>query len=543
MLKRFLLFTFLFLCFDFGAVAQFQKASFQHIPIAVNSSLRQQELETQLDSAQLHFSSEAIGKFIKSPLNLLDSYTERHKKHSTSSWKIRTGDLGSRVFFKQLELQSGDSLFTYSINGDLLEITTSENIYGQAFTSVYSFGGLIFQLKNYSKKAEVEIDGYSLEIKKAGQFNPQDFGESENCQVNINCSEGEEFRDIQKSTVRILIKAGSFFLWCTGSLINNTSYNYEPYILSAEHCGLLGNGFAPQSDLDNWTFYFNYESPDCENPLSEGNLDQQRITGANLLANSDDGGGDFGSDFMLLKLSSFIPNSFGAYYSGWNHQVQSIPKSGVGIHHPSGDIKKISTYLYEAESGSFANSTSNTHWIVKWQKTFNGFGTTEQGSSGSPLFDEYNLIRGVLTGGGSACNNLNGQDFYGKLSYSWNSNGQASNRRLDVWLDPNNTGYLAISGAYEGDPKPDLSGEEIEIYPVPATSGFIKIKNIGRPQESIGISISSLEGRQLYSSKIVALPGEDFILELHGWAAGMYIIQIDQNGTFKEKKFFIGSND
>lgn len=543
MLKHFLFTTVLFLCLDFGAYSQSYSKQIEQIPITENNNTSLSELNRYLDSVELLLSSKPIGKFIEQdvPIDLFSA--KPGKNHQQSSWKIKTQNLGTRVFFDILQLGKGDSLFTYSIDGNLLEITTKSNHNGNSFTSAYGLNGLVFQLKNYSKASQIHISGYSLEKYSKSTSSPQDFGESENCQVNVNCSEGDDFRKIQKSVVRILMKVGNSFLWCTGTVMNNTNYDFEPYILSAEHCGLLGTDIAPQSDLDNWTFFFNYESEDCENPLSEVGLNQQRLTGARVIANSNDIGGDFGSDFLLLKLSDAIPNSFNAYYSGWNRQGLDFPEKGVGIHHPSGDLKKISTYHFPAISGSFGNEVNGTHWVVNWSATFNGFGTTEPGSSGSPLFDENNLFRGVLTGGAAGCNNLSGEDLYGKLSYSWNSNGLASNRRLDIWLDPLNTGYFAINGAFEGDAKPGIQGDLLEIYPVPAWGGFIKIKNIGKPQESLSISIFSVQGKHLLSSDIIALPGEDYHLDLKNWSQGVYIIKINQNGLLVERKFVISSTN
>lgn len=539
MFRPFTFLLFFFLLLDFASNAQSQKTQIQELTANENNNLQAEELNHYLDSISPFLSSPPIGKYIGKALSLNQFNSSYYKNHQVNSWKIQTRNLKTRVFFKNLSLENGDSLFTYNLEGDLLEIKTIHNTYGSAFTSLASINGLVFQLKNYSKNASAQITGYSLESVKDAQFSPMSFGESEACQVNINCNEGDDFRDIQKSVVRILMKIGSSFLWCTGTVVNNTSYNYEPYILSAEHCGLLGSDIAPQSDLDSWTFYFNYESPDCDNPSSEGNLDRQRMTGANLLANSDDQGGDFGSDFLLLKLQNNIPTVFNAYYSGWNHNGLAKPKNGVGIHHPSGDIKKISSYEFPAESGSFGSTVSDTHWLVNWRPSLNGYGTTEQGSSGSPIFDENNLLRGVLTGGGSACNNLTGKDYYGKLSYSWNSNGNLNTRRLDIWLDPTNTGYLAINGAFEGDSKPILDGEEIEIFPNPANENIVKIRNIGRPQESLTLSVFSFQGQLLFSSEVVSIPGQDYELEITKWPNGIYYIQIEQNSDISRQLLII----
>ena len=53
-----------------------------------------------------------------------------------------------------------------------------------------------------------------------------------------------------------------------------------------------------------------------------------------------------------------------------------------------------------------------------------------------------------MSTGSSACTPAffqNGYDFYGKLSYSWDQNGNTSNRQLKPWLDPLNTGATSLN--------------------------------------------------------------------------------------------------
>ncbi|MEC8422502.1 MAG: hypothetical protein VX000_01930, partial [Myxococcota bacterium] len=69
-------------------------------------------------------------------------------------------------------------------------------------------------------------------------------------------------------------------------------------------------------------------------------------------------------------------------------------------------------------------------------------GTTEGGSSGSPLFSEEHRVVGVLTGGQAACGN-DASDWYGRLAYAW-EDGSSSNRRLKDWLDPDDRGDETI---------------------------------------------------------------------------------------------------
>ena len=49
---------------------------------------------------------------------------------------------------------------------------------------------------------------------------------------------------------------------------------------------------------------------------------------------------DSGPDFALLEMSSSIPDSYNPYYVGWS-KVNSTPQNVFGVHHPGGDIKKI----------------------------------------------------------------------------------------------------------------------------------------------------------------------------------------------------------
>ena len=73
-----------------------------------------------------------------------------------------------------------------------------------------------------------------------------------------------------------------------------------------------------------------------------------------------------------------------------------------------------------------------------WTSTINGFGVTEGGSSGSPIFDQNKRVVGQLSGGSSSCFNTNYSDLYGKMSENWNNNGNNNGSQLAPWLDPIN---------------------------------------------------------------------------------------------------------
>jgi len=237
------------------------------------------------------------------------------------------------------------------------------------------------------------------------------FGNSGACNINVNCPEGADWQT-EKRSVALIVNGGSAY--CTGALINNTANDGTPYFLTANHC--IG---TPNT----WVYYFNHESSDCTG--STGPTDQS-ISGGTLLVQNG------GSDFALIELSSTPPASYNVEYAGWDNSG-NVPSAAVGIHHPSGDLKKI---CFENDA-PYHSSTGGAEvwWIDSWE-----LGVTEPGSSGSPLFDNNHRIIGQLYGGAAACSgsvNNGAYDFYGRFNVSWGLG-------ASQYLDPLNTGVNTL---------------------------------------------------------------------------------------------------
>jgi len=250
------------------------------------------------------------------------------------------------------------------------------------------------------------------------------YGDSGSCNNNVACSVGNNWRDQIRSVALITLADGSRF--CTGALINNTANDSTPYFLTANHC--TGSSTA------NWVFVFNYQSVGCNN--TDGQLNQS-VSGSQLLKKG------VATDYSLLRLSSTPPASYNVYYAGWDATGQQ-PANTAGIHHPSGDIKKISFDNDAPSLGTFNGVGNNTHWKVNdWDD-----GTTEPGSSGSPLFDQNKRIIGQLHGGGAACGN-NESDLYGRFDLSFPN--------LSQWL-ASGSSITQIDGfdPSGGNPDPDV---------------------------------------------------------------------------------------
>jgi len=371
-------------------------------------------------------------------------------------WRLEIlSDKGAKAlnpYFDKFYLPEGSKLYLY--NKDRTQILgsyTSQNNPESGFFAISPIHDDNFTIE-YFEPAGTK-DKLALHIHKIGyafrgvqSLKPtKAFGSSASCEVNANCSpEGDGWQTEKKSVAKIIATTNAGMFYCTGSMINNVREDCTNYFLTAMHCALDGVNLTTAANLNQWIFFFNYEAPNCVNPGSEGTLANQSLVGATAISHSDDGGGDSGSDFLLLEFNTNPPTAYDVYYAGWNNQ-NVTSNNGVGIHHPAGDIKKISTYTTNLVSSQWGTATGS-HWGVVWQSTANGHGVTEGGSSGSAIYNSNGHIIGTLTGGGSSCTAVNSADAYGKMSYHWTSNGSAANRQLAPWLDPDGTGVNSLNG-------------------------------------------------------------------------------------------------
>ncbi|MDW7693739.1 T9SS type A sorting domain-containing protein [Flammeovirgaceae bacterium SG7u.111] len=454
------------------------------------------------------------------------------------------------LYFRDFYLPEGAKLFIYNKEKTMvLGAFTSAN---NQPTGLFSTRLLVGEaaIIEYYEPAAVSGEGH-FEIAEAGYVRkgngivqPESAGEqvtaAGSCNVNVECEEGEFYSQVKSSVVRILVRLGNQIGWCSGVIVNNTNNDLTPYVLTAQHCGLNSfSGFLTESsDFAQWIFYFNYESPICTGVFSPNDIEIKTMVGATPVSESDDEGGDSGSDFLLLQLNESIPQDYKPVFAGWD-RTERVASSGASIHHPDGDVKKISTFKTTLTSSQFTNDVLDTHWRVIWTETANGHGITEGGSSGAPLFNEDVMVIGTLSGGNSSCSDLDRADIYGKFSYHWDQNGTASNRSLGNWLDPTNTGVEKLRAInYEGKIVTDLTDEKpvvkLKVYPNPASSGNFKIETdqIGALQ----VQLFNISGKVVYSYSETAFAGGEVPVSLPDLSAGIYLLKLeskDKVGTAK----------
>lgn len=260
---------------------------------------------------------------------------------------------------------------------------------------------------------------------------------SGSCNVDVICPEGDDWRaEIPSSGVYTV----NGVWYCSGSLINNTANDQTPYFLTANHCGVT------TSNDQSVVVYWNYENSWCRPPYSGASGGP----GDGLLTDFSPGvvwrASRSASDFTLVEILQPLDPDWDLSFSGFD-ATGADATSAVAIHHPNTDEKRISFENDPTMTTSYLGNTSpgdGTHVrVVNWD-----LGTTEPGSSGSPLYNQDHRIIGQLHGGYASCTSAT-SDWYGKLSVSWDAGTSASSRLRD-WLDPGSTGQRIVDTFWPG---------------------------------------------------------------------------------------------
>lgn len=412
-------------------------ANFQSIPEVniqkLNTEILLQEDETELQNGNKTW---RFGSELLINLNAENDGLWQLLPSGEKMWqlKINCANATSLNFiFNQFQIPEGGRFYVYSPDGSLIEgafTNQNHNPDGNFATMPILGNSAILEYngpEGLKLQTEYIIRGYRDFNKMAKAF-----GTSGACNVNVNCPEGAPWDDEIRSAVMLLTANNTRF--CSGALMNNTANDFTPYILTANHCGVATTNI----------FMFNYQSPNCT-PNQNGPTNFT-LQGCVRVANNQ------GSDFALARLNNAIPEDFDAYFSGWSRQT-AVPDSAVCIHHPDGDVKKITFNNNTTAIGNYLNADC---WhVLDWE-----LGTTEPGSSGSALYNEKHQVIGQLYGGTANCSN-NVDDFFGRLFTSWS--GSQANRRLRDWLDPLDTDTMELNGLNANGPKPDLDLRMVEI--------------------------------------------------------------------------------
>jgi len=364
-------------------------------------------------------------------------------------WNLRFKSEGAyslNFIFSELKLVSNAELYIYSTDGQMVygPVTDKQNIPNNRsifLTDLVAGNDVTIRLIE-----PITPNTSSLRITKVvhayvDMFNATSTrGTIYSCHNDVACFPAWDTES--NGVALVLLSSGTS--QCTGSLLNNTAQDYRPFFLTAFHCidetgssmwygGEDGQLSAQEiSDAENWAFKFKYKKTACN-----GNVIYKTVTYnyATFRAAS------FSSDFALMELNNEIRKGFS--FLGWDRSGTS-PTSGTCIHHPQGEVMKISFDNHKISPNksslqfdNFLYYPAQSHWVVGLDN-----GTVENVSSGSPLFDQNKRVVGQLHGGYDGCPPVTA--YYGRLYTSWTGDGTNSTR-LSNWLNPTSSSATTLN--------------------------------------------------------------------------------------------------
>ena len=393
-----------------------------------------------------------FGENLYTSLNPSNSGVWDKLSDGSNIWRmgIHCKDAASiNLCFDKYKLPQGAKLYIYNeqksfVIGAFTDYNNQED--GMFATTIIPSSSIIieyYEPKDAEFKGELNLwrvsHGY-----RGPYSNEKSFGNSGLCEKNVVCPEATGWEDQIKGECVII--AGGTEL-CSGTLINNTSNNGTPYILTANHC------WDAAQNPSNWVFWFNWKSATCANPSI--NPPHQDVSGAVLKAKNA------ASDFCLVQMNSTPPAGYNLYYVGWSRST-TPSTSAYCIHHPSIDIMKFSRSLGLRDTVAYGK----TSWKARW-----AYGqVTEPGSSGSAIYDQNHRLVGQLYGGPSSYSAPAADmwDVFGKFDVSWEGGGSSATRLKD-WLDPTNTNVTTLDGYDPNVPTLAVDAQLLSIL-IPADS-------------------------------------------------------------------------
>ena len=428
---------------------------------------------------------------------------------------------GLGLIFDRFDLYDGEKVFIYSPGKkQVLGAFTSGNMNKNKTLAVMPLANdsiiIEFQFKTNRKDAlhiGSVINDY-LGIYSAIGAKDEWYNASGPCNVDINCPVGQDWQSEKNAVCRELIYKSDqgYSELCTGVLLTNTSETDAPYLLTTNHC------IENNTHAENTLFVFQYESPYCEGP--DGFVIKS-ISGSGLKATSEN------LDFTLVELNTIPPITYNPIYAGWSNKFFP-PENSVTIHHPNGDVKKISVDNDPAVVTGYSDFDDNAFWnILQWD-----VGTTEGGSSGAPLFDQDHRVIGILSGGDASCGN-SVNDYFLRFANAWDDY-SSSGEQLKFWLDPENSGATSVN---QRDPYSTTginNHSDIVVYQNPG-NGLVSFTPNGFIFGTIRVQVYHTAGYVLQDSNL-EFTGGRIDLDLTWLKNGLYFIRISQgakNETLK----------
>ncbi len=240
------------------------------------------------------------------------------------------------------------------------------------------------------------------DLKRIDAKRLSEIGASGTCEIDLACVVplSQALKDAASSVAEVVytVSDGRTGL-CTGTLLNDTVTDYQPYVYTANHCV---DSQAVAATINTYWFFDAVACGSLQVPpyvLLTG--------GAMLLGRSQD------NDWSMFRLNR--PPPAGVSFSAWTSDL--VPDAAVGttLHHPWGDLKKWTQGSAVGYAVNTESDMNGTFLKMIWDQ-----GSTELGSSGAGLFTfyapgSYYELRGGLSAGIASCSDPSGYDLFTRM--------------------------------------------------------------------------------------------------------------------------------
>ena len=352
---------------------------------------------------------------------------------SRARWSLRVaspGALSLSLAFTEFELPEGSELRILSSAGETLAgpFTAADNeTHRQLWTPPLTVDELRLSLEIPMQSLDALVLKLSRVHHGYAGFGQSSLEKAGPCHRDLICTEREEWQSLGRAVGLISVEGVRY---CTGFLINNTARDRRPYFVTARHCGVHAQNAA--SVVVMWE----HAASECATETEVPQVYRSFQTGAYLRASHR------AADLTLLELDDAPNMEQGVYFLGWDRSFDD-PRRGFTIHHPNTDRRRVAVTTSPIRTtrhlGHDDVARGDHLRVAAWD-----LGTTEGGSSGSPLINEDLRVVGALHGGHASCGNRDA-DWFGRLSSAWDD-GNTPVRRFRDWLDPESTGAVVLDG-------------------------------------------------------------------------------------------------
>ena len=482
-----------------------QSVAAAQLPLQNNDALRAEELKARRPGRPNTFA-------VTMPTNLRPETSGNWEVNgTTSTWRLRIPSPGARTLnlgFSEYQLPNGAELRITTEKEQLGPFTKADNAEHNQFWTPLVAGDELLLTLTVPTKSRKKVQLYLTSVNH--DFIDVTKALSGSCNLDVVCGADDgwaivdDYRDIIRSVAAYTLNGRD---QCTGFLVNNANEDGRPFFMTANHCNVREDNAAGV------VAYWNFESPTCRQP---GSVASGQIgVGSRDVFNSGTifRSASANSDMCLLEFDEPVNPNADAFFAGWTLDETTPTSLIIAVHHPGVDEKRISfTDVDLVRTNANRNDPSPTgRYLVvpNWE-----IGTTEGGSSGSPIFDTNKHVRGQLWRGLASCEAPEEYDQYGFFTSSWEGDGTPDSRLKD-WLDPCGTGLFEIDGFNQSALSTTLLAEENCIEVCPNSTRAVTISaGVGFPNNATATIVSSPDVLTAELSTTRVSGGEEFELLL-----------------------------